>query len=44
MKNKIIILGSGTCNNEKEKANSSLLISINGTNIIYDFGYRIFLD
>jgi len=42
MKNKIVILGSGTCNIEKDRANSSILISINATNIIYDFGYRVF--
>ncbi len=42
VKAKIIILGSGTCNIEPDKANTSLLIKYNNENIIYDFGYRVY--
>ncbi len=43
MEDKIIILGSGTCNIEIEKANTSLLLYLKKTYILYDFGYRTFL-
>jgi ribonuclease BN (tRNA processing enzyme) len=38
MKNRIVILGSGTCNLVPEKAAASTLIEINGVRLVYDFG------
>ena len=41
MKNRLVILGSGTCNLVPEKAAASVLIELNGMRLIYDFGRGI---
>lgn len=38
MKNKLTIVGSGTCNLVPEKAAASVLIEVRNTRLVYDFG------